>query len=121
MNISEKDCFGFYMGNPVCNRCPPRQRCKAILISNGFDIVGGAVELMIQELPDGKAYYETDRIPTMVDQLMYPPVDAHQDEIDAENELLDLLERDEISKEEVDELSSGDLLGTAGRAPIDLS
>jgi len=99
---TERDCFGFYMGNPVCNQCSARQRCKAVLISNGFDIVAAAVDKMVLELPDKAAYFDTDRIPALVDQLMWPPADTHQDEIDDEDQLLSLLEKEEISKEDAD-------------------
>jgi len=97
---TEKDCFGFYMGNPVCNACSARQRCKAILISNGFDIVAAAVDQMVIDLPANGAFKDTDRIPSLVDQLTYPPFDTHQDEIDDESELLNLLEQEELSPDD---------------------
>jgi len=102
----EKDCFGFYMGNPVCNQCSARQRCKAVLISNGFDIVAATVDQMVLELPDNAAYYDTDRVPSLVDQLMWPPADTHQDEIDDEDELLNLLEKEELSKDDAVEFQT---------------
>jgi len=106
MSKNDKDCFGFYMGNPVCNQCSARQRCKAVLISNGFDIVAAAVDGLVLDLPDKGAYYDTDRIPSLVDQLLYPPVDTHQDEIDAEDELMNLLEKEELSQEAVRNMGS---------------
>jgi len=105
MSVNEKDCFGFYMGNPVCNSCSARQRCKAILITNGFDIVAAAVDQMALELPDNAVYFDTDRVPSLVDQLMNPPHDTHQDEID--DELLTLLEQEELSREDAVEFGTG--------------
>jgi len=96
MSANDKDCFGFYMGNPICNSCAARQRCKAILISNGFDIIAAAVDRMALDLPETGAYYDTDRVPGLVDQLMNPPADTHQDEIDDEADLLALLEQEEL-------------------------
>jgi len=102
----DRDCFGFYMGNPICNQCSARQRCKAVLISNGFDIVAAMVDALVLELPEDGAYYDTDRIPSLVDQLFFPPVDTHQDEIDAEDELLNLLEKDELDKKDTSALGN---------------
>jgi len=98
--MNDKDCFGFYMGSPVCNQCSARQRCKAVLISNGFDIVAAAVDGLVLDLPDNGAYYDTDRIPSLLDQLLFPPADTHQDEIDAEDELMSLLEKEELSPDD---------------------
>jgi len=106
MSQTDKDCFGFYVGNPVCNQCTIRQRCKAVLISNGFDIVAAAVDGLVLDLPEDAAYYDTDRIPRLVDQLLFPPADTHQDEIDAEDELMNLLEKEELSRSETRSLGS---------------
>ena len=102
----DKDCFGFYMGNPVCNQCAARQRCKAVLITNGFDIIAACVDQLVVELPEKGAYYDTDRVPSLVDQLLFPPVDTHQDEIDDEDELLNLLEKEELSREDTENLAA---------------
>ena len=107
MSKETKDCFGFYMGNPVCNQCSARQRCKAVLISNGFDIVAAMVDELVLELPEDGAYYDTDRVPALVEQLLFPPVDTHQDEIDAEDELLNLLEKNELDRDDVSAINSG--------------
>jgi len=105
----DKDCFGFYMGNPVCNQCSARQRCKAVLISNGFDIIAASVDAMVLQLPDDAAYFDSDRVPSLVDQLMFPPADTHQDEIDDEDNLLGLLEKEELSAQDANEFSPGNL------------
>ena len=107
MKKDDKDCFGFYMGNLVCNQCSARQRCKAVLISNGFDIVAAMVDALVLELPEDGAYFNTDRVPSLVDQLFFPPVDTHQDEIDAEDELLNLLEKNELDKDDVKAIGMG--------------
>jgi len=104
---TEKDCFGFYMGNPVCNQCSARQRCKAVLISNGFDIIAASVDALVLQLPDNAAYFDTDRVPSLVDQLMFPPADTHQDEIDDEDNLLGLLEKEELSAKDTVEFQPG--------------
>jgi len=103
MSTNEKDCFGFYMGNPICNACAARQRCKAILISNGFDIVAASVDQMVMDLPANGAFKDTDRIPALVDQLTYPPFATQQGDLldDDESELLNLLEQEELSKDDV--------------------
>jgi len=105
MSKKDFDCFGFYMGNPVCNQCSARQRCKAVLISNGFDIVAAAVDDLVMQLPEQAAYYDTDRVPSLLDQLLHPPVDTHQDEIDAEDDLLNLLEKEELSRDDTSQFN----------------
>ena len=94
------------MGNPVCNQCSARQRCKAILISNGFDIVAAAVDSLVLQLPDDGAYYDTDRVPSLVDQLMFPPAAPDKEEEEEEDNLLGLLEGGELDREDTINLGS---------------
>lgn len=103
---TDKPCFGFYMGNPVCNQCRARNRCKAVLITDGFEMVAATVESLMTYLPEEGQYRDTDRVPQLVDQILEPPMDTHQDEIDAEDELLNLLEKNELDRDDVARLAS---------------
>jgi hypothetical protein len=70
--MTDQPCFGFYSGGPVCATCTATKRCKAIVVSNGFDIVADALGQMLATLPD-QNYRDTDRVSELVDQLLDPP------------------------------------------------
>lgn len=69
-------CFGFYGGEEAaaCRMCPAGRRCKAVLISHGFTVLGDVVDQMLMELPSG-LYRDTDRLSELVEQMKkLPPV-----------------------------------------------
>jgi len=50
-------CFGFYGGETtnvaegiICSSCTHKRRCKALLITDGFDVVAGVIETLLEEL-----------------------------------------------------------------------
>lgn len=74
MSDNDRACFGFFAGSDhaVCKACPAMNRCQAILISHGFDILGASVQSMLDTLP-AVSYRDVMRIPELVDQLRRPP------------------------------------------------
>jgi len=90
--MPEVGCFGFYLGGPICSGCSLKARCKAILITNGFDIMASLVEDLVNGLSDS-SYKDTDRIPEVVTQLLEgpPKVEMHQKIEDEEIDLIELL------------------------------
>lgn len=84
------DCFGFYVGGPVCGSCAAQKRCRAILVSDGFDLAGSLVEELLEAVPEGTRFAETNRVSEMVQQLLKPPTEGALDPETAE--LLDMLE-----------------------------
>lgn len=86
----QKACFGFYIGSPVCGMCAAHKRCKALLITDGFDIVGSLVEHLEAELKDAQ-YRDTDKISELTDQLITLPDDLTEEE----KELLSLFQTSE--------------------------
>jgi len=51
-------CFGFY--SHTCETiCPMKGRCKAILGTHGFDVIGSLVKELMESLPDGE-FPDTD-------------------------------------------------------------
>lgn len=69
----EIPCFGFFNSDPVCDGCPASKRCRAILVSNGFDLVSSLIDELSSSLPGEARYNDTDRVTTLVDQLIKPP------------------------------------------------
>ena len=69
------NCFGFFGGpsHLACQNCTAINRCKAILISNGFDIIGDLVSHMAFSLPENVEYRNTNQISEIVKQLRNPP------------------------------------------------
>lgn len=86
--MTEPACFGFYGGTHLstCSSCTAVKRCKAILISDGFDVLGAIVDQMLLELPEGTTFRDTDRVSERVKQLFDPPAPLSKDE----EELLNL-------------------------------
>lgn len=72
LNYADLDCFSFYIGGASCERCVANKRCKAILATNGIDIVASVVNHLLTELPPAR-FRDTDRVPELVDQLLEPP------------------------------------------------
>lgn len=74
MTREDPSCFGFFGGqnHGVCQRCGVAAKCRAVLLTHGFDIVGNAIELMMAELPDAP-FADHDRIPRLTDELIHPP------------------------------------------------
>lgn len=89
MSGVKNSCFGFFAGdqNASCNRCTASRRCKAVLVSDGFDILGEIVETLLVEAPD-QAYVETDRVIELIEQLLVPPQNPIREEAE---ELLGLV------------------------------
>lgn len=77
-------CFGMYLGGPVCEKCTANRRCKALLVSNGFDLVSSMIGQLETTTPDRVVFKDTDRVTELVDQLLHPVV---SDNMTAEEEL----------------------------------
>lgn len=93
--VDEKPCFGFYAGDVVCNGCGAQKRCKAILVTNGFDLLAAVVEQMSLDLPKTAKFRDSDRMSDLVDQLFKPPTTDDPGISKEERELLSLLGDDE--------------------------
>jgi len=78
MAVSDKECFGFYSSGPTCQICHISKRCKAIVITHGFHLVGETLRHMIETLPEG-TYRSDDTITELFDQLTNPPEDGEGD------------------------------------------
>lgn len=92
-----RDCFGLYGGTVVCNRCQAAKRCKAVLISDGFDIMGSFVENLVETLPNLQ-FRDANGVNVMVDQLMDPGAWTPQ-----KDDLLNILEIQGISSQPMPE------------------
>lgn len=77
----EIPCFGFFSSQPTCSTCAAAKRCKAVLVSNGFDITAELIEHLARNLPAEAKFQDTDRITTLVDQLLIPPTKAPSDDL----------------------------------------
>lgn len=55
---TKRTCFGFFTGEDSCQRCAAAKKCKAVLVSDGFDVAGGILEELLATLPEG--VYELD-------------------------------------------------------------
>lgn len=82
-------CFGFFFGDghQSCSSCLAARRCKALLISDVFDIVAEITEGLVEDLPVG-AYKDTRRPAELVKVLIDPKKSGLTDE---EAQLLGLL------------------------------
>lgn len=84
------DCFGMYGGDghTVCINCPAKQRCKALLVSDLFPIMGELIDTLMAYIPSNAQFRDTVSIPEIVDQLVNPPTQALTKN---ESELLSLM------------------------------
>lgn len=84
MGVADPNCFGFFGGarNTSCDGCFAIKRCKAVLVSHGFDILGATVDHLVSQLPDNADYRDTDRVSEIVSQLREPPPPLAQEEQD---------------------------------------
>lgn len=73
---TRENCFTYYGATSVCNACVAAKRCKAMLISHGFDIIGAILEEMTRDLPEDVSYNDSDRMSEICTQLLIPPVKA---------------------------------------------
>lgn len=62
MAESKRTCFGFFTGDDSCQRCAAAKKCKAVLVSNGFDIAAGILEELLATLPEGDYTLNLDEI-----------------------------------------------------------
>lgn len=55
---TEGSCFGFYAGSmrSACAQCTASRRCKAILASDGFEIMADLVSALERSLPKDKQF-----------------------------------------------------------------
>lgn len=74
MSKKNGTCFGFFGGSSklACERCVAARRCKAILVSDGFDLVAELLEQLVAELPANAVFVDSDRAAVLVDQLLKP-------------------------------------------------
>lgn len=59
---AKRTCFGFFTGEDSCQRCAAAKKCKAILVSDGFDVAGGILEELLATLPEGEYALDLDDI-----------------------------------------------------------
>lgn len=64
-------CFGFYNDSPTCNTCVATERCRAIMISDGSDLIEALLDEILAGDP-GTLFFDTDRPSEMVTQLLHP-------------------------------------------------
>lgn len=72
----EAACFGFYNESSECLQCIARKRCKAIMISDGMDMIAEGLleELLDTECIEGARFMPSMKASDLVDQLLHPEV-----------------------------------------------
>lgn len=96
--MSKKNCFGFFGGqHPACQQCFAAKRCKAILISHGFDVVGDMVDQLVEELPD-ITYSGASAVSSMVKQMKNPQdvAEKNVDDIEGLDEMLQAVNEESL-------------------------
>lgn len=90
----EGTCFGMYAGTArrECASCVAARRCKAVLVSDGFDVLAELLDSLFAELPAVK-YRDTVRVVELVDQLLKPPA---TESLKEEEELLGVIGQVEL-------------------------
>lgn len=85
----EPSCFGMYLSTYTCTTCILQKKCKALLVSDGFDIVAAMVEQLIEQLPENMSYTDTDRASELMMQVMTPNIkkNSSDDVMDLLNQL----------------------------------
>lgn len=68
--MADETCFGFYVGNETCKRCGLEKKCKALLVSNGFDIMADVLDSLMGKFGEAVTFKETERLPELVDYLL---------------------------------------------------
>lgn len=71
------NCFGFYSGGLDCRGCKEALRCKALLNSDFIDVLGDALDEMVDDLPEG-TYADSPFMWVMLNQILHPPVRPKQ-------------------------------------------
>jgi len=79
---TKESCFGFFGGESLaaCKNCTAQRRCKAVLVSDGFTILGDSIDQMVAELPDAP-YPDAVRSSEQLQVLLNPnlgKLDANQ-------------------------------------------
>lgn len=73
-NNATRSCFGTFLGQVDCKKCPAARPCKSVLISSGFDVVGAMVDQMVSTLPEGEyPVVEDSDFKAMAKALVSPP------------------------------------------------
>jgi len=74
MSNSAVSCFGFFGGgnSVACTQCAASKRCKAILVTHGFDILDATVDVFFAKLPPTFKANDTDRLSELVKTLVEP-------------------------------------------------
>lgn len=69
--MTQKECFGFFNDSVSCNNCPAVKRCRAILVSDGFDVLAGLLsEIVEAEAESGIPFFPKEKVSDNVDQLL---------------------------------------------------
>lgn len=67
------NCFGFYSGGADCRSgCKLALQCKAIVNSDGLDVVSDIIEELLETLPE-RTFFNGGTIVSDVVQLVSPP------------------------------------------------
>lgn len=62
MAANKRTCFGFFSGEDNCQRCAAARKCKAVLVTHGFDVAEGVLEEVLATLPEGSYTIDVDEI-----------------------------------------------------------
>lgn len=89
MSLTEPNCFGFFGGSRHgnCSQCLANKRCKAILVTHGFDMMSTFIETLLGDLDDTDLFLDSNRVSDLATQLKEPPkFGQNQDILEMMNE-----------------------------------
>jgi hypothetical protein len=67
-------CFPYFGNAPICDACKAKDRCRSIETSDSFDVAAGAIEMLLEEMPDRIAAAPRSGIAAdLVKILLHPP------------------------------------------------
>lgn len=76
--MSDEPCFGFFDGTAICQGCIANKRCRAVLVTDGFDVLSSMINTMVADLPEKAIFYYSERPSELVEQLLNPPLTAQR-------------------------------------------
>lgn len=93
MAMQPGECFGFYTGEWRCtNGCRLVQQCKAVVNSDGLDVVSDVLEQLLDDMPEG-GYLSSGFHRVVLKQILNPAeVVSSSHRLDAEAQILQALD-----------------------------